>query len=206
MDVLNQWVSQIIIFVLLATIIDLLIPATSMKKYIKFVVGLILILILLKPIFHLFDMNIRETIEASLAQLDQDQGELNKTEKLLKMQKKEIEASQDAYILEQMAVQLTDIAEKPLLKQHQAVIKTIDFEFNDSGDFNYDNLDEVIVYVEESADEEGSVKVVEDITINTNTPLNREEDEIGGEIKHLLQDVWEISGDKITVIWEGGTS
>src|SRR5699024_37373 len=89
MDVLNQWVGQIIIFVLLATIVDLLIPATAMKKYIKLVVGLILILIFLKPVFHLFDMNIQKTLEDSYAQLDQDQGKLDNTEKLLEMQKKE---------------------------------------------------------------------------------------------------------------------
>lgn len=71
MDVIIQWVTQIILFVILAAIIDLLIPVDAMKKYVKLAVGLILILILLKPVFYLFDADIEQAVETSIDQLDQ---------------------------------------------------------------------------------------------------------------------------------------
>src|SRR5690625_7633178 len=58
--------------------------------------------------------------------------------------KKEIQASQDAYILEEMAVQLKTLAEDPLLENYQAVITNIDFEFSTEEKNTYEDLEEVI--------------------------------------------------------------
>uniref|UniRef100_UPI0018E19CA6 stage III sporulation protein AF n=1 Tax=Virgibacillus massiliensis TaxID=1462526 RepID=UPI0018E19CA6 len=106
--------TQIILFLLLAAIIDLFIPSGSMKKYIKLVVGLILILILLKPIFFLFNIDIISALEASIDRVEEGRIEEESMENLIESQKNEIDGTQDAYILEQMAVQLNDLAEQPL--------------------------------------------------------------------------------------------
>ncbi|MDV2687064.1 stage III sporulation protein AF, partial [Alkalihalophilus lindianensis] len=51
MDFLIEWVTNIILFILLATVIDMLLPNSSMQKYTKMVMGLLLIAIILTPIF-----------------------------------------------------------------------------------------------------------------------------------------------------------
>src|SRR5699024_11711137 len=109
MDMLTQWVTQIIVFILLATIIDLIITATSMKKYIKLVVGLILILIFLKPVFYLFNINIHQSLETAYSQLYEEEMENQDIEKQIKIQKKEIQTTQDAYILEEMTVKMKNL-------------------------------------------------------------------------------------------------
>ena len=96
MDILIDWVTQIIIFLLLASVVDLLVPETSVKKYINFTVGLILILIFLKPVFYLFDMDVKSAIEQSINEVEYQQNENSETENLIKTQKKEIQDSQHA--------------------------------------------------------------------------------------------------------------
>ncbi|CDO01926.1 stage III sporulation protein AF [Oceanobacillus picturae] len=208
MDALIQWVTQIIIFVLLATIIDLLMPSTSMKKYIKLIVGLILILILLKPVFYLFQIDIGSQLNRSFQQVIQQGNEGEDVESLIEFQKSEIETSQSAYILEQMAVQLTDLAEDPLLEDYQVEITDISFLFSQEDEISFEVLDEVIVSIREiEEDGEGAVSIVEDVVINTEEPaVTKDNEEEEKQIVSMLRDVWDLQEKELTIIWEGGAS
>ncbi|WP_099158472.1 stage III sporulation protein AF [Virgibacillus ndiopensis] len=204
MDALIQWATQIVVFLLLAMVIDLLIPANVMKKYIKLVVGLILILIFLKPIFFLFDINIEQALETSFQQLTQAKSNTETIENSVEMQKNEIQDSQTAYILEEAVVLLKDQAKTPLLEGYQAEISDIDFP-GDKPTYDGKGLDEVIVHLRENGNGEGEVNTVESVEINTESPVVEENQEVDVEgIKSLLEDVWEIDKEKITVVWEGG--
>ncbi|SDQ51391.1 stage III sporulation protein AF [Virgibacillus subterraneus] len=209
MEILTQWVTQIIIFLLLASIVDLLIPATSMKKYIKLVVGLILILIFLKPLFFLFDFNAQQALEKSYSQIMNQQPEGEQVENSIKMQKSEIQESQNAYILEQTVVQLKELAKKPLQEDYQLEISDIEFpqtELFAETELTDENFDEVIVYLDESSEGEGEVSAIEDVVINTDKTVANEVNKLDvNGIKLLLQDTWEIDNKKLTILWEGGT-
>ncbi|WP_337017497.1 stage III sporulation protein AF [Oceanobacillus massiliensis] len=205
MEVVIQWVTQIILFIVIATIIDLLIPAEAMKRYVKLAVGLILLLILLKPIFHIFNTDIEKSIETSINQLEQENN-LNETmENQIEFQKKEIQGTQHAYILEQMTVQLEDLAEEPLKEEYQAEITTMDYVFNDPEDISFERLAEVIVYINEAQNGEGAVSTVEDVTVDPQQNEGESEKDIIG-IEMLLKDVWELTDKKVSINWEGGTS
>ncbi|WP_289890059.1 stage III sporulation protein AF [Virgibacillus pantothenticus] len=201
-----DWVTQIILFILLATIIDLVIPATSMKKYIKLVVGFILILILLKPLFFIFQIDVQRALETSLSGVLQEINQNDALDKSIETQKNEIEDTQDAYILEQMAVQLKEIAKEPLQDKFQAEITDIQFRFADERDKTYENLDEVIVYVNESKDGEGAVRIVDDVVIDLDSPEQSREDNKLQDIEAMLNDLWEIEQKKLLLQWEGGRS
>src|SRR5699024_1168632 len=206
MDLLVNWITQIIIFLIIETIIDLLIPANKMKKYIQFIVGLILILIFLKPVLYIFNVDIKDALETSFTQSVQSNETENNMENLMKMQKSEIESSQDAYILEQMVVQLKDLAETPLANKFQTEITDIQFKFH-SSEKTLEDLEEIIVYLEESKEEEGVVDEVKDIVIDTKeTPTEHEIDDNNKEIKKMLQEVWELDDINLTIIQEGGAS
>lgn len=208
MDLLMDWVTQIVIFLILAAIIDLLMPNNAMKKYIQFVAGLILILIFLKPVLSVFDININETIEASLRQTLQSTEMTEDMDGLIKIKKSEIESSQDAYILEEMAVQLKKIGEEPLAEKHQATIIDVQFKFNESGKTEFESLEEIIVYLAESEEKEGAVDDVADVVIDTEqTRKKPETDELNDEeIKETLREVWEIDDINLTIIQEGGAA
>ncbi|MFD2045971.1 stage III sporulation protein AF [Ornithinibacillus salinisoli] len=206
MDLLIQWVTQIVIFILLATIIDLITPATSMKKYIRFVVGLLLILIFLKPFFSLFNIDIQHAFNTSITEFFEESEEEGNIENLIDIQKSEIESTQNAYILEQMAVQLIDLAKDPLIEEYQVEITDLDFTFAAESSYSFENLEEVIVYIRESEKGEGTVYAVDDIVINTEKPVEADQNEDLDEIKRFLEEVWETEEMKLSLIWEGGSS
>ncbi|MUV39673.1 Stage III sporulation protein AF [Lentibacillus sp. JNUCC-1] len=204
MDAIIQWVSQIIIFILLATIIDLLIPQTGLKKYINLVVGLILILIFLKPVFHIFNMDIQEALSRSYKQIEQQEINLVESEKKMEFQKKDIQASQDAYILEQMASRLKELADPPLRNGVHYEVADIKFEFKGGTEMTLENMETLIVFVKPSESQEGVVKQVNEIEISTNDEHIQEESLPSDEIKDILQSTWEIETDRLEIVWGGG--
>ena len=80
----------------------MLLPSSSMQKYAKMVVSLLLIIVMLNPIFKLFKTD-PEIIFDYLTKQEQSQSA---DIKIKSNQKKEIQASNRAYVLEEMAVQL----------------------------------------------------------------------------------------------------
>ncbi len=54
MGLLTEWISHIITFILLAVVIELILPNGSFQKYVKMVVGLLFIFILFSPLLRLF--------------------------------------------------------------------------------------------------------------------------------------------------------
>ena len=53
MDMIKDWVSSLFIIILATTFIEMLIPETSMGKYVKFVFSLIIIATIMYPVIHL---------------------------------------------------------------------------------------------------------------------------------------------------------
>ena len=53
MDVIKQWVSNLFIIILALSFIEILLPDTSMGKYIKFIFSLVIMATILYPIIYL---------------------------------------------------------------------------------------------------------------------------------------------------------
>ena len=62
MDLFKEWITNIILFVLLATVIDMLLPSSNMQKYTKMVTGLLLIAIILTPILKLISSDFEKEL------------------------------------------------------------------------------------------------------------------------------------------------
>ncbi|WP_430785342.1 stage III sporulation protein AF [Virgibacillus flavescens] len=206
MDAITQWITQIIIFMLLATIVELLIPATSMKKYIKLVVALILILIFLKPVFYLFHIDIKDALNSSYKRLESYNVNEKDMKSLIEFQKNEIQDGQLAYIEEQMAVPLTDLAKTPLLESYQVAITDMELLFTTENGSTYEDLEEVIVYINHAEESEEDVDIVDEVNISTDTPKRSKDSPDLEKVANLLKDIWEVEDKQVTVIWKGGTS
>src|SRR5690625_7856369 len=114
MDLLINWVTQIIVFLIFAAIIYLLIPSNIMKRYIQFVVELMLLLIFLQPVFYMFNIDIPQAIETSFKEYLQTDEKVENMDEMIKIQKSEIESTHDAYTLEDMVVQIEYLEEEHL--------------------------------------------------------------------------------------------
>jgi stage III sporulation protein AF len=207
---LTEWITNIIVFILLAVVIDLLLPNSSMQKYAKMVISLLLIIVIINPIFKLFntDMNVLLSEFQSVAP-----SEENEVKNLTEFQKKEIQASQRAYILEQMAVQMKTMAKEELVQNYDVTIETILLsESEQVDDINSQNdLQHIRVVLQRNEAEEvagqEAVEAVQSISIDTTKELPTDDPEAqlnSEEITAYLAKIWEVEEEKITLELEGG--
>jgi stage III sporulation protein AF len=204
MQFVVEWITNIIIFILLAVVIDLLLPSTNLQKYVKMVIGLILILIMLTPILKIFTIDVDRLI-ASIHIGNSE--EKNLLENAIEKKKTEIQASQRAYILEQMAVHMKkDVAEE-LMNQYGLTIKEISIKTRQKDNLQFPEDIEAIevIMTHESSEKSDAVPTIKPIIIDTSEPINHtvEQDRLVNDTVSFLADRWEVNQEKIAVQVEG---
>lgn len=72
MEWIKNWVSSICITVILITAVELIVPENKMDKYVKFVVGLILIAVIINPIIKLvsYKSDINDYVDKAMTQVN----------------------------------------------------------------------------------------------------------------------------------------
>ncbi|MDP4157808.1 MAG: stage III sporulation protein AF [Bacillota bacterium] len=203
MSYLIQWVTNIILFILLATVIDMLLPNSSMQKYTKLVTGLLLIAIILTPILKLTSSNF-DSMLASLPNFSSVNE--NNMKNSIEMKKNEIQATDHAYILEQMAVQLKKGVAEELMKKYSLEIDKVEISTNDKSNQTFpNNLQKLTVHLKQPADNALAVEVVKPIEINTKKPFSSKKmADKSAEISAFLSKKWNVDEKTIEVSIEGG--
>jgi stage III sporulation protein AF len=209
-EFLTDWITNIIVFILLAIVIDLLLPNSSMQKYAKMVISLLLIIVIINPIFKLFSTDMNEILSEFQYGMSPEEDNVKN---LIELQKKEIQASQRAYILEQMAVQMKTMANEELVQKYDVTIETVLLSESEQVDDINSQKDlqhiKVVIQgneVKEAANQE-AVEAVQPISIDTtNEPKAHEpaEKQNVKEIAAYLAKIWEVEEEKITLELEGG--
>jgi stage III sporulation protein AF len=200
MAFLTEWITNIIVFVLLATVIDMLLPSSNMQKYVKIVTGLLLITIILTPLLKLMTADVDAVVNSFRLN---GASQNNSVENLIEMKKKEIQASQRAYILEQMAVQMKQQAEKELMEKSGKVIEKVSIAATDLENIP-DSITEVTVYLS-TKEEKDAIEAVRNVEIDTGDKTRAEKtDENVSLVTSLLAKEWNLSPEKI-IVAEGGT-
>ncbi|MEI3606783.1 stage III sporulation protein AF [Pseudogracilibacillus sp. SE30717A] len=209
MNLVTEWVMQIIVFILLGTIVELLLPNNSMKKYVNIVVGLLLLLILTKPILYLFSVDVTYQLD-QIERAIFDNKQYAETENLVEKQKKDIQAEQDAYIWNEVKLQLMKEVNPILIEEYSVQIIDVAFSFNEPIVDNYDSLEEVFVTLTENPDEaEKEESLVQPIVIEAKQQDDRPEkarSQRDKKIINTLKEVWGLDKTNIQIVWEGGTS
>ncbi|AZB43535.1 stage III sporulation protein AF [Bacillus sp. FJAT-42376] len=207
MSFLTSWITNILLFILLAIVIDLLLPNSSMQKYAKMVIGLMLIVIILNPVFNLFSVDINKLIsEFQINNLSQDE----ESKKLIESQKKEIQASQRAYILEQMAVQMKKDAGEDLEKSFHMNISSIDIHIQNGQEAIESSKDvqSVDVFLSTASQkQQPSVEAITPVRIDTSKELAPKEEIDKNRLEEmtvLLAKIWQLDQSQIQIHAEGG--
>ncbi|MEK5497814.1 stage III sporulation protein AF [Bacillus sp. FSL M8-0077] len=204
MSFLTEWITSIILFILFAIVIDLLLPNSSMQKYAKMVVSLLLIVVMLNPIFALFRADPDQIFSEIMKGKDQAQSEEIKNQ--MNLEKKEIQASQRAYILKQMAVQLEKSAKEPLEKESYEMkhVEVLADEEHLDQNMEADQFRIKAVLVPLTGD---AVETVAKVDID----LSRQKEESAetsakemAKVKETLADVWNTRPEHIALNIEGG--
>ncbi|HLR73365.1 MAG TPA: stage III sporulation protein AF [Pseudogracilibacillus sp.] len=205
---MTEWVTQIVVFIFIGTILDLIIPNQSMKRYVHIVVGLTLLLILIKPILFVFQEHIPSAISKIETAIEKQDMSSLVTEKDLDFKKDEIHEQQDAYIWNEVSSQLIYEANKRLEEEGIAISVTdIQFETKNESTLTVDNVDKLIVSLSQTDSTDNKIESVEPIVIgkegknDTSVEFPNED-----KVKKELAQLWGIEGNKIEYIWEEGAT
>ncbi|EID45476.1 stage III sporulation protein AF [Parageobacillus thermoglucosidasius] len=199
MQIVIEWVTNILIFILFAMIIDLLLPSSNMQKYVKMVVGLILLLLMLSPMLKLFSID-PDRLIASVISDEGNQQEMMKNE--IEMKKKEIQASQRAYILEQMAVQMKNEADEELMEKYGLSVENVSLQTKEKENLQ---IPEDIEMIEVMLAKQEKLGEVQPVIIDASTPTDEQDHDqrLEKEIRAWLATKWEINENKIAVQIKG---
>lgn len=205
MSYLTEWITSIILFILLATVVEMLLPNSSMQKYTKLVIGLLLIVVILTPILKLLSTDMDELFAKMTTHSSYTSKE--NTENLIEMKKKEIQASHAAYILNKAAVLMKEDVEEELRESYGVTVKDLQIVVKNEDQLTEmpieENIESVVILLEQA--EETAIQVVKPVQIDTSrqkepAPSSREE----GKIATFLADRWQLQPTNISVAVEGG--
>ncbi|WP_157796528.1 stage III sporulation protein AF [Bacillus sp. FJAT-45037] len=212
MGFITEWLTNIILLILLATILELMLPNSVMQRYVKMVVGLLLLVMILQPLLSIFT----EDVDEWLFSLTRESDQLERTiEHEINLQKSGLELGLRAYISEQMAVQLESEVDEELGDQFALEITRVDVQMRESANQTPTAEDVEVVIVglrdknqpQDGTSNETAVTPVSVVSIDATSPLPTEGDE---EVKDLtavhqfLSANWEVPKEMILLAWEGG--
>ncbi|WP_268748269.1 stage III sporulation protein AF [Gracilibacillus boraciitolerans] len=200
MEYLSNWILQIIIYMILAMLVDLILPNSNLKQYVKLVVGLLLILIILQPILSIFKVDVHQMVDQLIRTNTDPTVEAN-IENQMNKQKSEIEQIQAAYILDEMVVQMENLVEEELQETYGYQIVNVEANWINSAATDSKELERVDVQLIPSDDQENKVEKVY-IQIGETDPPTSKIPKDEADIKLFLGERWDIEEDIIHIAWK----
>ncbi len=91
MKVLSEWIKNIVLVLVLSTFLELLLPSSKMKSYIKVILGLFFVLVIIQPVWQLlgladYRLFLPETVDSFLADADPTGREIEKENRRLALE------------------------------------------------------------------------------------------------------------------------
>jgi stage III sporulation protein AF len=218
---IGEWIKHIVLLILMATFLDLILPNSSMRKYVKLVVGFLLILLILTPILHLFKYDQDRLFQ----KIDQMMQEENKPLTLqLEREKGKLKKQQEEAIFNEVSEKWSEEIKTGVESEFQLTVQhiTLEMETKEDGVSIKElrlQLEEENAIVEDkkentrmvsSSSQVREVEPVQPVNIHiTNSSKKLEQDEklsvqqkkIQEEVLAYLVEQWNISVDKIYFSW-----
>ncbi|PEB43101.1 stage III sporulation protein AF [Bacillus pseudomycoides] len=204
MQFVTEWIRNIIVFLLLATMLHLILPNSNLQKYVKFVVSLLLVVLILTPLFKLLQTDVNEVIANFNQEKYVADGSIKNS---IDTKKKEIQALTRAYSLEEMAVKMKKEVGKEFEKKYGVTvseIKIITAETKEEVKAAKDIQSVIVTLKEAEVKKNDAIETVKPVEINTRAPRKTSE-ETNVEMKQFFSSRWQLEDKQIQVQMEGGT-
>ncbi len=162
-ELLSGWLKQIVILVMIAAFIDLLLPNNAMERYVKLVMGLLIILAILSPIFQL----LREDLDLSRLAFNEQgtDGEKMTSLSTIRQQSKGIQQTQDRLIQKEAEERLAETVKKEVEKEFTAKVVRVQVKTrsdNEKGTAEVAGIN-LTVQPETKEEQQGSTSTVEEV-------------------------------------------
>jgi len=204
MQFVTEWIRNIIVFLLLATMLHLILPNSNLQKYVKFVVSLLLVVLILTPLFKLLQTDVNEVIANFNQEKYVADGSIKNS---IDTKKKEIQALTRAYSLEEMAVKMKKEVGKEFEKKYGVTvseIKIIAAETKGEVKAAKDIQSVIVTLKEAEVKKNDAIETVKPVEINTRAPQKTSE-ETNVEMKQFFSSRWQLEDKQIQVQMEGRT-
>lgn len=172
---LSSWAGSVVASIIVCTIIELVLPNNSNKKYARTVIGIYILFTILSPIITKIsnnDINIIGTIDSVIGSTEYEEisenSGLDTTENIKQIYKNNIEQ---------------DIISKLKQKGYDSVITAISINFIDGED--YGKINQLNIKINEKIENENEIKVVENVNIDLSS--NSEENIISKQEQEKLK-------------------
>lgn len=202
MGFLTEWITNIIILVLLAGVIELLLPGNQFQSYIKMVIGLLILLAMLSPLFKLLNSDMDQVFQAMELPAAAKENEIKNS---IEINKSEIQGAQRAYILEQMAVPMKEKVQEELNKTYELEIVDLQIQ-TDSGTESLKPEDiKGVKVVLAKHHEAAGISDVSEVEVNISEKKDHaKKDGVPDEIVDFLVSQWQLEEQQLEVEMEGG--
>jgi len=172
MAMLILWLKKIILLVLLATFLDLLLPSGTYSKYVKLVMGLLILLALLSPILNLFRKDI------PLAQLSYAVGE-NATQSpdfaRVDALAKKLAAENDEQANRYAEAQIGELVKKQIETQHGVKVQNVQVRIRSEGEKAKQPIDYIsVILTQRKPTEEAEAQNGREVLVEPMKPVKVE--------------------------------
>ncbi|MGM7635521.1 stage III sporulation protein AF [Bacillus sp. Hm123] len=193
MAYIMDWLGNVLAFILLAAVVDMLLPTSSFQKYARVVMGLLLLLVMLQPMWTLFSIDMEQELYDWIDQQTTDE----KLEQELTVKQGRLESTKQLYILKNAEQQLRTQVEDELKNQFQKKIIDLNIEVHNWGEYAPEDIAQVDVYMA-SMDKNTSAMTVDEVVIDSPSTLqvDRKEDE---SLIDFLSKKWNIPTEQLNI-------
>ncbi|CDF58213.1 stage III sporulation protein AF [Thermobrachium celere] len=186
---LKEWITNIVVLIIFLSLVELILPDNSMRKYVRFVIGIIVIINILVPVFKLFDR--RFSLEESISTYEKKYESYFENKNSLDMQSKMQEAT-----INEFKNNLKQNIEKDILKNTGKKVLVVRLEVNEK--FGADDFGK-IKYIEVKKEQSSEIQPVEKIIIGSNNSntvhVNKDK-----EILNYISKTYGISEENIAFV------
>ncbi|MFS8513822.1 MAG: stage III sporulation protein AF [Planifilum fulgidum] len=209
MEFVGGWLKQIILLVLVATFFDLLLPNHSMERYVKLVMGLLIILAILNPIFSLLDKNL-DLASFTAESQGVPVGEVPALS-AIRREGEALQKTQDRLILSQVQQKLAETIKQDVEGQFEVRVVKSEVSVSQAGEKESPAIQRVQLVISPRRNEgEGGevmpVQPVEPVVIGPDRPASAGRDSpsprVPSRIASYLEQKWELSTEQVHVTWE----
>jgi stage III sporulation protein AF len=183
MEFMKSWITNITVVIIFTMLLDIIIPNNDMKKFAKVIMGLLIILVIIKP--FLMVKNIGYQFQSTLTQAEayiEDPAKNSDS----------VEVFQNNTALELYKQKLSDkvaeIVKSRKEFENRNVRVGVDIE-NDINKEEFGSIKAIQVVVEDGNGSEIQASTIEPIKINTETVINKNQDEYNWNNSKLSQDL-----------------
>ncbi|MDF2839750.1 MAG: spoIIIAF [Clostridia bacterium] len=184
MEFVKSWITNITVVIIFTMLLDIIIPNNDMKRFLKVIMGLLIILVIIKPFLMArdFGYQFQNTMAATTAYIESSEEKNSRS----------IEVFQNTTALniykQRLSEKVTEIIQARKELENRNVHVNVDIE-NDINKEEFGSIKSIDVIVEKGNESAVQASVIEPVNINAETVINKKKGEYNWNNSSISQDL-----------------